>query len=67
MLSVSPKKRDGKSPTFFKYLIKNMWPALLNYPFNPTLKEKGILFMKNIKIYPFYKYLQIKFKNNGKI
>ena len=67
MLSVPTKKRDGKSPIFFKYLIKNMWPDLMNYPFNPTLKEKGILFMKKINIYPVYKYLQLKFQNYGKI
>jgi hypothetical protein len=67
MLSVSPEKRDGKSPEFFKYLIKNMWPDLIEYPFNPTLKEKGILFMKKINIYPLYKYLQVKFYNNGEI
>ena len=67
MLSVPPKKRDGKSPIFFKYLIKNMWPDLMIYPFNPTLKEKGILFMKKIKIYPFYKHLQLKFQNYGRV
>ena len=67
MLSVPKEKRDGKSPIFFKYLIKKMWPELMNYPFNPTLKDKGILFMKKIKIYPFYKYLQVKFTNHGKI
>ena len=67
MLSVPPKKRDGKSPIFFKYLIENMWPALMRYPFNNTLREKGILFMKKIKIYPFYKYLQLKFQNYGKV
>ena len=67
MLSVSPEKRDGKSPEFFKYLIKNMWPDLIKYPFNPTLKEKGILFMKKINIYPLYKYLQVKFKSNGEV
>jgi len=67
MLAVDPNKRDGKSPIFFKYLIENMWPALTNFPFNPTIKEKCILFMKKVKIYPFYKYLQIKFQNNGRI
>ena len=67
MLSVPTKKRDGKSPIFFRYLIKSMWPDLINYPFNPTIKEKSILFMKKIKIYPFYKHLQNKFQNFGKI
>ena len=67
MLSVPKEKRDGKSPIFFRYLIKNMWSELTDYPFNPTLKDKGILFMKKIKIYPFYKYLQVKFTNHGKI
>ena len=65
MLAVSPSERDGKSPRFFKYLIKKMWPELLNYPFNPSYREKIILFMKKIKVYPFYKYLQIKFHKNG--
>ncbi len=65
MLAVPIEKRDGKSPSFFKYLIRKMWPDLMNYPFNPTLKEKGILFMKRLRIYPFYKYLQIKFYKHG--
>jgi len=65
MLSVSTDKRDGKSPLFFKYLINKMWPDLMKYPFNPTSKEKGILFMKRLKIYSFYKYLQIKFHKHG--
>ena len=67
MLSVPAEKRDSKSPIFFKHLIKKMWPDLMNYPFNPTFKEKTILFMKKIKIYPFYKYLQIKFLKHGMI
>ena len=67
MLSVSPKKRDGKSPLFFNYLIENMWPDLMNYPFNPIIKEKIIRLMKKIKIYSIYKYLQIKFISNGKV
>ena len=65
MLSVPTEKRDGKSPVFFKYLINKMWPDLMRYPFNPTFKEKGILFIKNLGIYPFYKYLQIKFHKHG--
>ena len=65
MLSVNPKYRDGKNTIFFRYLIKKMWPELLNYPFNPTFKDKLILFMKKINIYRLYKYLQIKFHKNG--
>lgn len=67
MLSVDKDKRDGKSPIFFKTLIKKMWPVLLNYPFNPTIKEKGILLMKRIRIYSIYKLLQNKFYSHGKI
>lgn len=67
MLAVKPKLRDGKNTIFFKYLIKKMWPELMRYPFNPTFREKVILFMKYIKIYPFYKYLQIKFYKHGKV
>ena len=67
MLSVNPKYRDGKNTIFFRYLIKKMWPELLNYPFNPTFKDKLILFMKKIKIYRLYKYLQIKFHKNGEV
>ena len=44
-----------------------MWPELLNYPFNPTKKEKIILFMKKIKIYPIYKFLQIYFYKHGEV
>jgi len=65
MLAVPIEDRDGKNPIFFKYLINKMWPELMRYPFNPTFREKVILFMKYIKIYPFYKYLQIKFHKNG--
>lgn len=67
MLSVNPKYRDGKNTIFFRYLIKKMWTELLNYPFNPTFKDKLILFMKKIKIYRLYKYLQIKFHKNGEV
>ena len=67
MLSVNPKYRDGKNTIFFRYLINKMWPELLNYPFNPTFKDKLILFMKKIKIYTLYKYLQIKFHKNGEV
>ena len=67
MLSTAKEERDGKSPKLFEYLIKNMWKELLIYPFNPTLKEKGILLMKRIKVYPFYKYLQLRFQNYGKV
>jgi hypothetical protein len=67
MLAVQPKLRDGKNTIFFKYLIEKMWPELLNYPFNPTKKEKIILFMKKIKIYPIYKFLQIYFYKHGEV
>ena len=67
MLAVNPKLRDGKNTLFFKYMINKMWPELLNYPFNPTKKDKMILFMKKIRIYSIYKYLQIKFHKNGEV
>lgn len=67
MLSVPKEKRDGKDTQFFRYLIQKMWPELLNYPFNPTIKERIIILMKKIRIYPLYKYLQVKFYKNGKI
>jgi len=67
MLSVNPKFRDGKNTKLFNLLIKNMWPELLNYPFNPTKKDKIIILMKKIRIYPLYKYLQVKFYKNGEI
>ena len=67
MLAVRPKLRDGKDTFFFKYLINEMWPELLNYPFNPTKKDKIIILMKKIKIYPLYKYLQVKFHKNGEV
>ena len=67
MLAVKPEKRDGKDTQFFRYLIQKMWPELLNYPFNPTIKERIIILMKKIRIYPLYKYLQVKFYKNGKI
>ncbi|MDA9663554.1 hypothetical protein N9T80_00260 [bacterium] len=67
MLSVGINHRDGKNTEFFRYLINSMWPELLNYPFNPTKKDKIILFMKKIKIYAFYKYLQIKLRKYGEI
>jgi len=67
MLAVNPKLRDGKDTIFFKYLIEKIWPELLQYPFNPTRKDKIILFMKKIKIYPIYKFLQIYFLRNGEV
>ena len=67
MLSVNINQRDGKNTEFFRYLISSMWPELLNYPFNPTKKDKIILFMKKIKIYSFYKYLQINLQKYGEI
>ena len=67
MLAVKPEKRDGKDTKFFRYLMQQMWPELLNYPFNPTKKDKLIILMKKIRIYPLYKYLQIKFHKNGEI
>lgn len=67
MLAVKQEKRDGKDTQFFRYLIQKMWPELLNYPFNPTKKEKIIILMKRMRIYPLYKYLQVKFHKNGKI
>ncbi len=67
MLAVKPKLRDGKNTILFKYLIEKMWPELLNYPFNPTKKDKFILFMKKIKIYSIYKFLQIYFYKHGEV
>ena len=67
MLAVKPKLRDGKNTILFKYLIEKMWPELLDYPFNPTKKEKIILFMKKIKIYSIYKSLQIYFYKHGEV
>jgi hypothetical protein len=67
MLAVNPDLRDGKDTKFFRYLIEEMWPELLNYPFNPTKKDKIILFMKKVKIYSIYKYLQIKFHKNEEV
>lgn len=67
MLSVNPKLRDGKNTIFFRFLIKQMWKELLNYPFNPTAKNKIILILKYLKLYPLYKYIQVKLFSNGKI
>ena len=67
MLSVDPKYRDAKDPVFFRELIKKMWPNLLKYPFNPTIKENLILLMKKIRIYNSYKYLQMRYYKYGKI
>ena len=61
MLSVDPKYRDTKSPILYKRLIDYMWSDLLNFPFNPTIKEKTILFLKKIKMYRLYKWFLIKF------
>ena len=67
MLATNPKLRDGKDTTFFKYLIEKMWKDLLSYPFNPTRKNKIILLMKKIRIYPVYKFLQLKFHKNNMV
>tara|TARA_B100001029_G_C15016591_1_gene427746 strand:- start:583 stop:1338 length:756 start_codon:yes stop_codon:yes gene_type:complete len=67
MLSVNPNLRDGKNTIFFRFLIKKMWKELLNYPFNPTAKNKIILILKYLKLYPLYKYIQVKLFSNGQI
>lgn len=66
-LFTSKEIQDGKDTKFFRYLIEEMWPELLNYPFNPTKKDKIILFMKKVKIYSIYKYLQINFHKNEEV
>lgn len=67
MLAVDHKYRDGKDTIFFRYLIKKMWPELLKYEFNPTIKNIIIILLKKIKIYPLYKTIQIKLFSNGNI
>ena len=67
MLAVSSKRRDGKNMIFFKYLIKEMWPELLKYDFNPTIKNKLIILLKKLRIYSIYKTIQTRVFSSGKV
>lgn len=57
MLAVDPAERDKHWPRLYEALIRQQWPALMNYPLNPFPREKKIRLMKQLGVYNLYKYL----------
>jgi hypothetical protein len=53
MLSVDPKHTKGSVPDLFKAMYEEMWPELLDFPFNPPdrLKDKVMLQLQSLGVY----------------
>lgn len=60
ILQANIKYRDGYNNVVYRGIINELWPELLNYPVNPTLKVKMINWSKKLGIYPAYKRLRQK-------
>lgn len=64
ILQANISYRDGYNNVVYRGIIKELWPELLNYPVNPTLKVKMINWSKKLGIYPVYKQLQQRINRN---
>lgn len=53
MLSVDPKHTKGPIPDLFKAMYREMWPELLEFPFNPpdTLRDQIVHWLQKMGIY----------------
>lgn len=63
MLSVDPKYTKGAVPDLFKALYKEMWPELLEFPFNPpdTIRDRIVHFLTKIGIYKQLKKVKYRY------
>jgi len=57
ILATPRKYRDKHCHKFYSNYLKKYWPELLDFPVNPTLKMKMIVFTKKVKLYDIYKVL----------
>lgn len=57
ILATPRKYRDKHCHKFYSNYLKKYWPELLEFPINPTLKKKMIVFTKKVKLYNIYKVL----------
>lgn len=63
LLSVHPKYTKGSVPQLFKAMYMEMWPELLNFPFNPpdSFKDRVKACLGDVGIYAGLKRIRYKY------
>jgi hypothetical protein len=55
MLRVDPTYRQKQNNILYTLMIKQLWPELLDFPFNPHFKKRVIRLMRSLNIYNIYR------------